>query len=197
MRWTGRAGEQRVEASAAARLVGPLGAKEHAILAGHEPLGVIGRIAAHHADRQRLGDVFGDREELWHRLERLAQVVLIEPGHDDPLALIRQRVAYRRQSASKNCPSSMPTTSVSGATWLSSACELCTAADPIRISLCETMWSSPIASVDHRLENLHPLAGNLRAAKPADQLFALAAEHAADDDFDPALVELVSDDVHS
>ena len=53
-----------------------------------------------------------------------------------------------------------------------------------------------VPRVDRRLEDLHPLAGNLRAAQPADQLLALAAEHAADDDFDPALIGLVTDDVH-
>ena len=47
-----------------------------------------------------------------------------------------------------------------------------------------------IAPVDHRLEDLHLLAGNLGAPQPADELLALAAEHAADDDFDPALVRL-------
>ena len=42
------------------------------------------------------------------------------------------------------------------------------------------------AVVDERLEDLHLLPGDLRAAQPADQLLALAAEHAAGDDFDPA-----------
>jgi hypothetical protein len=36
------------------------------------------------------------------------------------------------------------------------------------------------------LEDLHLLPGDLRAPQPADQLLALAAEHAAGDDFDPA-----------
>ena len=43
-----------------------------------------------------------------------------------------------------------------------------------------------VARIDGRLENLHALAGDLRAAQAANQLFALAAEHAPDDDLDPA-----------
>ena len=41
--------------------------------------------------------------------------------------------------------------------------------------------------VERRLEDLHFLAGNLGAAQPADELFALAAEHAAGNDFNPAV----------
>ena len=53
-----------------------------------------------------------------------------------------------------------------------------------------------VARVDRRLEDLHALAGDLRAAQAADELFALAAEHAADDDLDPAR-RRGADDVHA
>src|SRR6202022_823973 len=43
------------------------------------------------------------------------------------------------------------------------------------------------AIVEHRFEDLHLLPRNLRAAQAADQLFALSAEHAAGDHFDPAV----------
>ena len=89
--------EARIEAAAAARLVSALRADEHALAAGDKALRVIGRGAAHHADGQGLGDVFGDGEELRHRLERLSEVVLIEPGHDDAFSLVRERVADGRQ----------------------------------------------------------------------------------------------------
>ena len=81
----------------------------------------------------------------------------------------------------------MPITSVSSSTWRSSSAELPIFTDWMRISLCETISSSRKPIVEDRLENLHLLAGDLRAAQPADQLFALAAEHAAGDDFDPAV----------
>jgi hypothetical protein len=47
-----------------------------------------------------------------------------------------------------------------------------------------------VPPVDDRLEDLYFLAGNLGAAQSADELLALAAEHAADDDFEPALARL-------
>src|SRR5262245_49276627 len=52
-------GEGRIETVAAARLVYPGGANQHTIAARDQPLRVVRRIAAHHANRQRLGDVLG------------------------------------------------------------------------------------------------------------------------------------------
>ena len=49
-----------------------------------------------------------------------------------------------------------------------------------------------VAVVDRRLEDLDLAPGDLGAAQPADQLLALAAEHAAGDDFDPAGVRTVT-----
>jgi hypothetical protein len=58
-------------------------------------------------------DVFGDREQLRHRLERLAQIILIQPGDDDALAASRETDADGRQIGVEKLPSSMPMTSVS------------------------------------------------------------------------------------
>ena len=52
-----------------------------------------------------------------------------------------------------------------------------------------------VAFVDGRLEDLHTLAGDLRAAQAADQLLALAGKHRADDHFDPA--HIAFDNVHA
>src|SRR5262249_8190990 len=53
-----------------------------------------------------------------------------------------------------------------------------------------------IPVVDDRLEDLNLLTGDLRAAKAADQLLALAAEHAAGNDFDPAVRAAATNIVH-
>jgi hypothetical protein len=45
---------------------------------------------------------------------------------------------------------------------------------------------SVVAVVDPRLEEQDALAGDLRAAQPADHLLGLAAEHRAADDLEPA-----------
>ena len=80
----------------------------------------------------------------------------------------------------------MPTTSVSGRTFSSSSRDEATFSASICIALCDVMWLVAVAVVDVRLEDLDLALGDLRAAQPADQLFALAAEHAAGDHFDPA-----------
>ena len=43
-----------------------------------------------------------------------------------------------------------------------------------------------VAVVDQRLDDQRALAGDLGAAQAADQLLALAAEHRAADDLEPA-----------
>ena len=92
---------------------------------------------------QRLGDVFGDRQQLRHRLERPAEIVLIQPGDDDALAAVRQRVAGRRQVRVEELPLVDPddfgvVVDLRHAARRSSR----TFCDGIRMSLCETMWSS-------------------------------------------------------
>ena len=84
----------------------------------------------------------------------------------------------------------MPTTSVSASTCSSSCARAGTGLrlDPHLAVRHDVIVG--VAGVDRRLEDLDLLAGDLRAAQPADQLLALAAEHAADDDFDPALIGL-------
>src|SRR5262245_56978483 len=75
--------QSRIEAVPAARLVKTRGAHQHAVAARDEPLSMVGRIATHDTDGQRLGDVLRDREQLRHRLKRAAEIVLIEPRDDD------------------------------------------------------------------------------------------------------------------
>src|SRR6185503_799898 len=61
--------------------------------------------------------------------------------------------------------------------------------DGIRIQPAIVARDDPLhieAIVDHRLEDLRSLAGDLGAPDAADQLFALAAEHAAGYYFDPS-----------
>ena len=50
--------------------------------------------------------------------------------------------------------------------------------------------------VERRLEDLHALTRDLGAAEPADQLFALPAEHAAGDHFDPAVRRISVRHIH-
>ena len=89
-------------------------------------------------------------------------------------------------SMSKNCPSSMPTTSVSTSTSASSSRD----DDGVRGGDSHLAVRGDVvvavAVVDLRLEDLDLLPRDLGAPQPADELFALAAEHAAGNDLDPA-----------
>src|SRR4051794_3869973 len=59
--------ERRVEAVAAARFVGALRTDQDACVARDEPLRMVCRGAAYHANRERLGDVLGNGQQLRHR----------------------------------------------------------------------------------------------------------------------------------
>src|SRR5437763_6960549 len=189
-------GEMRVEAVPAARFVHAGGADEDAVAAGDEALRVVRRIAADDADGERLGDVFGNREQLRHRLEGTPEIILIEAGDDDPLAAIRERIARPRQTRVEELPL---VDSDDVGVVVDAAQQLVGVADVLRRDSHVAVRDDLIfaeAVVDERLEDLNLLAGDLRATQPADQLLALAAEHAAGDDFDPAVRRRTSDFVH-
>src|SRR5438094_323020 len=148
------------------------------------------------ADGERLGDVFGNREQLRHRLEGTPEIILIEAGDDDPLAAIRERIARPRETRVEELPL---VDSDDVGVVVDAAQQLVGVADVLRRDSHVAVRDDLIfaeAVVDERLEDLNLLAGDLRATQPADQLLALAAEHAAGDDFDPAVRRRTSDFVH-
>ncbi len=105
---------------------------------------MVGRGAADHADGERLGDVLGDRQQLRHRLERLAEIVLVEAGDDDALALIGERVADRRQLGIEELAFvDADDLGVGLDVGQQFARRRALFAEAMRISLCEVMWSSP------------------------------------------------------
>src|SRR5690349_3408615 len=84
-------------AAAAAGLVQVGAAHDDAAGARDLAIRAIRRAAAHHADGQRLRDVLGDREQLRHGFERLARVVLVEPGDDHAFPAARELLAHAHQ----------------------------------------------------------------------------------------------------
>src|SRR5438270_8089436 len=94
----------RDKAAAAARLVAVRSADDDLALDLHDALRVVGGLAAADADGVRLGDVLGDGEELRHRLEGLARVVLVESGDDDTKATLRERVGDRDEFVVEELP---------------------------------------------------------------------------------------------
>src|SRR4051794_21697658 len=92
---------RRFVASAASGLVRLRRADEHALAFNAQALSPIGRRAALHAHCVQLGNVFGHRQKLRHRFERLAARVLVEAGDDDARAAIREHLADPNQAAAQ------------------------------------------------------------------------------------------------
>lgn len=78
----------------------------------NEPLRPTSRGAANGTDRLQFRHRFGDGHERRYRPERFAAEVLIQPGGDDAIATIRERLHDINNVIRKNCTSSMATTSV-------------------------------------------------------------------------------------
>src|SRR5258708_36262787 len=70
-----REGGIGLEAAAAAGFVGAHCADNNQVFAIDEPLRVNRGIAAAHADRQQLGDFFGDGEDAWHGVKPPAATI--------------------------------------------------------------------------------------------------------------------------
>src|SRR5262245_61769519 len=172
-------------ATAAARLVEVGAADHHAPGALLLAIGAVGGRSAYHADRQRLGDVLGNREQLRHGLERAPGVVLVEAGYDHALAAPRQPLHHLDQVR----PQELPLVDPDHLRLVSVAQDVLRLPDRARGDAQLAVGDDVVpgvAVIDHRLEDLDPLAGDLGAPEAADQLLGLAAVHAANDDFDPA-----------
>jgi hypothetical protein len=78
----------RLKAAPAARLVHSAGAHYDQVVRLHQPLGMLGGIAAAHADGQRFGDRFGQAQQFRHGRKRAAHVVGIQAGDEHLLSAV-------------------------------------------------------------------------------------------------------------
>ena len=171
-------------AAPAASLVQLRSADHHAFPPAFLAVGPIRGIAAHHADRERLRDVLGDREQLRHGLERFTGVVLVEAGDDDALPPSREPLAHLDQVR----PEELSLVDADHLCFVRVAEHILRGRDGSRRDSQLAVGDDLIvgvSDVDRRLEDLDLLAGDERSAQAANQLFSLAAVHAPDDDFDP------------
>src|SRR5713226_6879960 len=184
-----------LKAAAASGFVGAQCADNNQIFAIDKPLCVNRGIAAAHADRQQLGDFFGDGEETWHGFKRAAAIIGIQTSDDHAFAEIRELGANIHYLIAKELR-------FVDADDLRARRQLfhdfgCFE-HAVRKNAEARMrhdFVGSVAFVDGRLEDLHALARKFRAAQAADQFLAFAGKHRADDDFDPA--HIAFDDVHS
>src|SRR6266436_1671287 len=183
-----------LEAAAAAGFVGAHGADNDQLFAFDEALGVNRGVAAADADGQQLGNFFGDGEEARHGFERAAAIVGVQAGDDDAFAEIGELGAnihyfiaeeLRFVDADDFRARRQLFHDFGGIEHVVRGNAEARVRDD---------FVGGVALVDGRLEDLHSLARDLRAAQATDQLFAFTGKHRADDDFDPAHVAF--DDVH-
>src|SRR5215467_2843421 len=183
-----------LKAAAAASFIGAHGTDDNQLVAFDEALGMNGRIAAANTDGEELGDFFGDGEKPRHRFEGAAAIISVETRDDDALAEIGELGANIHDFVAKEL-------GFVNADDFGSRRQLFhdfrgfgdVVGGNAKAGVRDDFVSS-VALIDSGLENLHALPGNFRAAQAADQLFALAGKHGADDDFNPA--HIAFDDVH-
>ena len=159
------------EAAAAAGFVSVGRADDDARVLLDDALRVVGGLAAANADGVRLGDVLGDGEQLRHRLEGLAGVVLIEAGDDDARAASGEFVGDLDEPLIEEL--SLVNADNFGV-GLGERKDFVRRLDDVRLVAHLGMRHdviARIARVDLRLEDLHTLARDLGAAQAADQLF--------------------------
>src|SRR5688572_10503817 len=171
-------------APAAARLVRIGIADLHLVAAPGDALAVVGGRAAAHADRMHLVDVLGQRHDAGHRPERAAQVVLIQSGDQHSHAAVGE-------VANQPCQPIVEELRFVDAHYvhprLQAPAQLGAVGHRLGRYLALVAGHQPlgvVALVQPRLEHLDFLARDHRAPQPAQQLFALAGEHAAGDDLD-------------
>ncbi len=139
------------------------------------------------ADCLQLVDELRAAEQLRHRAERQTAEVLVEPGRDDSCAALDEHVDHehdlRREElhlvdADHVVALPQPRDVLGPRDRDGAHLRPCVADDVADV----------VAVVDLRLHDQRPLAGDLGAAEPPNELFALAGEHRAADHLEPAAV---------
>ena len=152
-------------------------------------------VAAAHADGQQFGNLLSNGQEARDGLKRPAQVIRVQAGDDHALAHVRELHADFHQLLAQKLPFVNADdfgARLDSLQYLDGGAHVVRADTQSRV---RNDFVHGVTLIDHRLENLHTLAGNLRAPQSPDQLLALAREHGADDHLDPAHVAF--NDVHA
>src|SRR5216683_2794596 len=182
------------EAAAAAGFVHAGGADDDQLFTLEEALGVHRGIAAAHANGEQLSDFFGDGEKAGHRLEGAAAIISVEAGDDDALAEISELGADVHDFVAEELRFVDADDFGARLDFFHDFRGFVDAVGRDPQAGVRDDFVGSVALVDGGLEDLHALARKFRAAQAADQLFAFAGKHRADDDLDPAHIAL--DNVH-
>jgi hypothetical protein len=179
---------RRLEAQSASRFIRPASADKEPVAVFDQSLRPIRGRPAANADCESFRDVFGHRQQLRHRIEWPAPVILVQPGNNDAFAGIRKSVAHRDEIHIEELafiysndlrPAIQQLKNVAGVGYQLRFDLHLAVADDVVLAI-------PVIHLG--FEDLNPLSRYLRAAQTPYKFLAFSAEHAAANDFDPAQV---------
>jgi hypothetical protein len=180
--------QKRFETAAAARFIHSARANDNQFFRSHQPLRMHGRIAAAHTNSEQLGDFFRYGEQTGHGLERTPHKIRVETCNDHSFAEIGEFHATFNNALAEELGLVNPD---HFGTWCDPGQNLFASFHQFRIKFQAGVADDSVlrvALIDHWLENLNALFGNLSAAQAPYQLLTFAGEHWPDYNFDPTHV---------
>ena len=140
--------------------------------------------ATTNADGEGFRNVFGNGKKLRHGIERPCAIILIESGDDHALPEVGHLVAHRHQFEIEELRLvDAHNLSLCVQQRANFGCRSHQFRPHLHIAVAHNVILAE-AVIQPWLKDLYALFGNLGAPEPADQLFALSAEHAAADHLD-------------
>lgn len=173
-----------VKTMSANRFVAVLGSQQHLFFVGGQPVRVVGQVAAADANGVYFRHVFGRRHQRGHRAERIAQIVHIQPCHDDADSVVGQLAADIHQTVVEELRF-VDADDIHIGRQQQDVLRRIDRRRTERIGVVRNDVLFGITHVDARFENLDPLMGELGPFQAADQLLGLARKHRPANDFDP------------
>lgn len=155
-----------------------------------QTLGAAGRLPADQADCMQFGDFLGLAHKLRHRPEWLCTEIGIQPRQNHPYAVLGKLIDNIDQFSPEELGLIYGNDS---RIWIQAidnilCCIHCMGLDIAPVMAADMLGAVTI--VNDGLKYLGLLPGNHGPANPADQLFRLATEHAATDNFYPPTMML-------
>ena len=179
----------RGEVGAAAGFVEAGGAYDDKLLRLAEALRMDRGLAADHADRGELRDLIRNGHQVRHRAERFGFERGIKAGHQDALAEGDQFDSERDHVGGEELHLVDADDFDVGELRIELRAEVFDVGDGrglVGLRAVRGDRAAVVAEIDVGLEAGDALAGDARSLKAADQLFALARKHGADNDFEDA-----------
>jgi len=178
-----------LEVGAAAGFVEAGGAYDYKLLRLAEALGVDGGLAADHADGGELGDLVSQRHQRRNRAKWFIRKGRIEPSHKDALAKRHQLKRKGDDRGIKKLDLVDADDFYLGELRVEGGAKVFdrrNSSSFMGLGAVRGDGRAVVAEVDVGLEAGDALAGDAGALEAADELFGLAREHGAGDDFEDA-----------